>query len=53
MEQVLYLTINCLIWRHRKFRKQRKNNRTFEKYELELVDFKGLEVNDYGGAIIY
>ena len=24
-----------------------------KKYELELVDFKGLEVNDYGGAIIY
>ena len=24
-----------------------------KKYELELVDFKGLEVNDYGGVIIY
>ena len=24
-----------------------------KKYELELVDFKGLEVNDYGGAVAF
>ena len=24
-----------------------------KKYELELVDFKGLEVNDYGGVITF
>ena len=23
------------------------------KYNLNLIDFKGLSVNDYGGAIIY
>ena len=24
-----------------------------KKYKLNLVDFKGLDVNDYGGGIIY
>ena len=24
-----------------------------EKYKLNLINFKGLDVNDYGGGVIY